>query len=452
MSYNANSIKIRDFRTAARATPSMYLGDDRQNGIFNAFLEVLNNSCDEAIMKRGNLIKVVIDKDLDGITVIDHGRGVPHGKNDDCDEVLIELFTKSHSSGKFDTDNYKKVRGLYGVGSSAVCVCSSIFDVITRRDGFEWELSFREGEPTATQAAKGHPIKEDETGTEIYFKPNKKLFHLEKNETCFDYDRIREELELTSYFIPNVTFELVHKDKKEKFLSKNGLKDFAASRIKNPLHKNFIYGYREFDDEVEVEVFAQWTSGKEQSYLFSNGALNAEGGTPITGAKAAFTRTVNSLAKQNFDSDMIRKGLVYIININHPAPIYQNQIKNKIQNVELRGYTQTVFTEAIKDFALRNKEDFEKIVEVLEKDKKAEAAAARARKQVLEATKDIEKNQKKKVFASDKLKDAEYLGQDSVLLIVEGNSAAASMAIARDVTRYGILGLRGSHINLPLSI
>ena len=92
MSYNADSIKIKDFATACRDTPSMYLGDDRQNGIFNAFLEILNNACDEAIMKRG----------------------VPHGENTDCKEVLIELFTKSHSSGKFDTNNYKKVRGLHG--------------------------------------------------------------------------------------------------------------------------------------------------------------------------------------------------------------------------------------------------------------------------------------------------------------------------------------------------
>lgn len=444
MSYNADSIKIKDFATACRDTPAMYLGDDRQNGVFNAFLEILNNACDEAIMKRGNLI--VVDMEDDCLQIEDHGRGVPHGPNADCEEVLIELFTKSHSSGKFDNTNYKKVRGLHGVGSSAVCVCSKVFEVWTKRDGYTWYMKFVDGAPAYKNAVQGDAT--SETGTIIKFTPDKDIFHLKNDEKCFDYQRIRNELELTSYFIPNVTFKLKYNGKTEVFCSKNGLKDFAASRIRKPLHKNYIYGYREFDDEVEVEVFAQWTDGKEESYVFSNGALNSEGGTPITGAKAAFTRTINSLAKSEFDADMIRKGLVYIINIRHPHPIYQNQVKNKIQNPELRGYTQTVFGEAIKDFAVKHKDEFDSIVEILKKEKKAEAAAERARKQVLEAVKDVEKNQKKKVFASDKLKDAEFLGQDSMLLLVEGLSAASSVAMARDTKHYGILALRGKPLNL----
>lgn len=423
----------------------MYLGDDRQNGIFNAFLEILNNACDEAIMKRGNVITV--DMEDDCLQIEDRGRGVPHGENADCKEVLIELFTKSHSSGKFDTNNYKKVRGLHGVGSSAVCVCSKTFEVWTKRDGYTWYLKFNDGIPEMEVAQQGAPT--DETGTIIKFSPNKKVFHLNEDEKCFDYNRIREELELTSYFIPNVTFVLKYNGKTERFLSKNGLKDFAKSRIKNPLHKNFIYGYKEFDDEVEVEVFAQWTAGKEESYVFSNGALNAEGGTPITGAKTAFTRTINSLSKGEFDADMIRKGLVYIINIHHPHPIYQNQIKNKIQNPELRGYTQTVFSEAIKDFVYKNKNEFEKIVEVLTKEKKAEAAAERARRQVLEATKEISNDKKKRIILADKLKDCKIHGENSgsVLAICEGDSALGALVQARPINNVALMPIRGKIIS-----
>ena len=445
MSYNADSIKIKDFATACRDTPSMYLGDDRQNGIFNAFLEILNNACDEAIMKRGNVITV--DMEDDCLQIEDRGRGVPHGENADCKEVLIELFTKSHSSGKFDTNNYKKVRGLHGVGSSAVCVCSKTFEVWTKRDGYTWYLKFNDGIPEMEVAQQGAPT--DETGTIIKFSPNKKVFHLNEDEKCFDYNRIREELELTSYFIPNVTFVLKYNGRTERFLSRNGLKDFAKSRIKNPLHKNFIYGYKEFDDEVEVEVFAQWTAGKEESYVFSNGALNAEGGTPITGAKTAFTRTINSLSKGEFDADMIRKGLVYIINIHHPHPIYQNQIKNKIQNPELRGYTQTVFSEAIKDFVYKNKNEFEKIVEVLTKEKKAEAAAERARRQVLEATKEISNDKKKRIILADKLKDCKIHGENSgsVLAICEGDSALGALVQARPINNVALMPIRGKIIS-----
>ena len=423
----------------------MYLGDDRQNGIFNAFLEILNNACDEAIMKRGNVITV--DMEDDCLQIEDRGRGVPHGENADCKEVLIELFTKSHSSGKFDTNNYKKVRGLHGVGSSAVCVCSKTFEVWTKRDGYTWYLKFNDGIPEMEVAQQGAPT--DETGTIIKFSPNKKVFHLNEDEKCFDYNRIREELELTSYFIPNVTFVLKYNGRTERFLSRNGLKDFAKSRIKNPLHKNFIYGYKEFDDEVEVEVFAQWTAGKEESYVFSNGALNAEGGTPITGAKTAFTRTINSLSKGEFDADMIRKGLVYIINIHHPHPIYQNQIKNKIQNPELRGYTQTVFSEAIKDFVYKNKNEFEKIVEVLTKEKKAEAAAERARRQVLETTKEISNDKKKRIILADKLKDCKIHGENSgsVLAICEGDSALGALVQARPINNVALMPIRGKIIS-----
>lgn len=445
MAYNAESIEIKKFRDACRSTPAMYLGDDRENGIFNCFLEILNNSCDEAIMGRGDHIEIEIRDDSDAIRIVDHGIGVPHGPNSQSKEILINLFTEAHTSGKFNTKNYKKVRGLHGVGSSAVCVCSDFFEVTTKRDGFAWFMGFESGIPCSETARKGAAT--TETGTIVEFAPSKSVFHLQPNEKCFDYTRIRNELELTSYFIPNVRFTVSQGKRKETFFSKQGLKDFALNHIKKPLHKNFIYGYKQFDDEVEVEVFAQWTAGKEESYVFSNGALNSEGGTPITGAKTAFTRTINTLSKGEFDADMIRKGLVYIVNIRHPHPIYQNQVKNKIQNPELRGYTQTVFGDAIKDFVLKNKNDFEKIVEVLTKEKKAEAAADKARRQVLEATKDIEKNQKKKVFASDKLKDAEFLGDNSTLLIVEGNSAAASMAIARDIKKYGILAIRGKILN-----
>lgn len=444
MAYDANSIQIRDFRSAARATPGMYIGADGQDATFNCFLEILNNSCDEAIMGRGNKITVKVTDDA--ITVIDAGAGVPRGKNKDCDEVLIELYTTAHSSGKFDTGNYARVRGMHGVGASTVCVCSEVFEVWTRREGAEWHLKFIDGIPQDTVARAIRKTKE--TGTTIYFKPDKTIFHIDKDTTAFNVDRIREELELTSYFIPGVTFILeVEGSDAEKFYSKNGLKDFAAAKITNPLHKNYIYGTKSFPDDVDIEVFAQWTAGKERCYVFSNGAANVNGGTPVSGMKAAFTRCVNDFSKNKFDGDMIRKGLVTIINIKHPHPVYKNQVKDQIQNQELRGYTQTVFTEAIKDWAAKNQSDLDKIIGVLVKEKRADEASERARQSVLQATSQIEKNQKKKVFSSDKLKDAEFLGQDSTLLIVEGLSAASSMAVARDVKKYGILAIRGKLVN-----
>lgn len=446
MAYDANSIQVRDFRTACRATPGMYLGASGQDAAFNCFLEVLNNSCDEVMMGRGNKIEIILSDNGNTLTCIDTGAGVPSGPNKDCKEVLIELFCSAHSSGKFDTTNYKKVRGCHGVGTSAVCVCSSSFEVWSRREGSEHYLKFEEGIPCSETSQKIRDTKE--TGSTFRFTPNREILHIDKDSPIFDAERIREELRLTSYFIPNAYFIFSYKGKKETFFSKNGLKDFAHDYIDKPLHKSFIYGYKEFDDEVEVEVFAQWTAGRETEYVFSNGALNIDGGTPISGARTAFTRTINSLSKGDFTADMIRKGLVYIINVRHPHPIYQNQTKSRIQNAELRGYTQTVFTEAIKDFVKKHRDEFDKVVDILTKEKKAEMAAERARQAILNHEKEQKANEKKKLLNFDKLRDARKLGKDSILLCVEGNSAGGSMSIGRDPNRYGVLMFRGKAKNL----
>ena len=444
MAYNADSIQVKDFRSACRTTPGMYLGADGTEATFNCFLEILNNACDEAIMGRGN--EIIVEAQDNSLSIIDKGAGVPHGKNKDCDEVLIEIYTAAHSSGKFDSSNYSRVRGIHGVGSSAVCVCSTIFDVTTKRDGAEWHLTFKDGLPQSKIAKRVRATKE--TGTTIYFEPDKKIFHISEDEPAFDLNRIRNELELTSYFIPNVSFIFRSPVKEETFISKNGLKDFAASRITKPLHKNYIYNNKHFDDNVDIEVFAQWTAGKEKSYVFSNGALNSAGGTPVTGMKAAFTRTINDLSKENFDSDMIRKGLVTIINIKHPHPIYQNQVKDKIQNTELRGYTQTVFTEAIKQWASTNRDELDKIIAILSKEQKADEAAEKARNAILNQEKKEAEQKKRKINTSDKFKDCEKHGQEAMLIICEGNSALGGLMPARDVKTEALYAVRGKVKNL----
>ena len=444
MSYDANSIQVRDFRTACRSTPGMYIGADGQDATFNCFLEILNNACDEAIMGRGD--KIIVEVEDNAIRVTDYGAGVPHGKNKDTEEVLIEIYTSAHSSGKFDTTNYKRVRGMHGIGSSTVCVCSKVFDVWTRRDGGEWFIEFNDGIPRAKIAKKLRITKE--TGTTVYFEPDKTIFHLDDNIPAFEKERIRNELRLTSYFIPNVTFIYRANGKEESFISKNGLKDFAADNITKPLHKQYIYGTKTFDNDIDIEVFAQWTSGREKCYVFSNGALNSGGGTPVAGMKAAFTRTINDQANENFDSEMIRKGLVTIINIKHPHPIYQNQVKDKIQNQELRGYTQTTFTEAIKNWIVKNQNDFNKIINILITDKKAEAAAEKARQGVLNFEKKETEHKKQKITSSDKFKDCEKHGQDSMLIICEGNSALGGLMPARDVTKEALYAVRGKVKNL----
>ena len=197
----------------------------------------------------------------------------------------------------------------------------------------------------------------------------------------------------------------------------------------------------------KLEIAFQWGSKHEQSYVFVNGLLCPEGGSPITGAKTSITRTFNSLSKQNFDGDSIRQNLFYVINCSVAQPSFANQTKSKINNTNLRSMASTCFSNALKSMKARYPDEFESIVELMKKVARAEAAAERARKQVLEATKEIERNQKKSMITSDKLFDAEKLGQDSILLIVEGDSPASAMSKARDYTKYGIMAIRGKIIN-----
>ena len=147
------------------------------------------------------------------------------------------------------------------------------------------------------------------------------------------------------------------------------------------------------------------------------------------------------------DPDILRKGLIYVCSVNLKNPVYDGQTKSKITNPELRGLCQRATTKMLEEFEAQHKAEFDRIMEKLLIEVKADAAAEKKRQQVLSAAKEIESNQKKKVFASDKLKDAEFLGKDSILLIMEGDSAMGGMSQARDYTKYGLLAIRGKIIN-----
>jgi DNA gyrase subunit B len=199
---------------------------------------------------------------------------------------------------------------------------------------------------------------------------------------------------------------------------------------------------------IECEVAMQWAADRrEHWYVFTNGLANSEGGTSLTGVKTAITNFFKKKFKGEFNPEVARSGLFYVVNCKVPNPSFANQTKTKVNNPELRGLAQRATGQMLDEFSRRYVNEFNSIIDLLTKELKAERAAEKARKQVLEASKEIEKNQKKKVFASDKLKDAEFLGQNSTLLVVEGNSAMGGMAQARDYTKYGLLAIRGKIIN-----
>lgn len=442
MAYDINSIQSLDWRTGVRTRIQMYLGTDDIEGTYQALKEIINNSTDEAIAGYGKEIEISVSERMNEVTVRDYGRGVPFGMKGD-ENVLVSIYTKSHTGGKFDSTAYKNASGLNGVGGSCVCLSSKYFVVTSIRDGKKATAEFSKG---ILQNYSEKECTGVHAGTIVTFSPDEEVF--KNGKLGYSYERICKDIEDISYLYSGISFKVINADtgKTSIYCAKNGIVDFVKKNIASPLNKHIIHRVIK-DGNDSLEIAFQWGSKKEEPYVFVNGLRCPELGTPITGAKGAITRTFNSLSKQNFDGDRIRENLFYVVNCSVENPSFANQTKGKINNANLRTMASNCFSDALKEMAFKYKDEFDTIVELLKKVEKAEAAAEKARQQVLNASKEIEKNQKRKVFASDKLKDAEFLGENSTLLIVEGKSALGGIAQARDYTKYGLMGIKGKMLN-----
>lgn len=437
--YTAENIKHLDTRNAMRQRIQMYLGSDDTDGIYQAFKEIINNSTDEALAGYGNKIHIQVDEEHNSIQVRDYGRGVPFGIIDGRN-ILVAIYTESHTGGKFDKGAYKNSSGLNGIGGTAVCMSSETFFVKSIRDGKIAEARFKEGNLIDYSEKTNNT---NETGTIVGFIPDKEVFQ-NMTET-FTYDRICSEIKNISYLNKGIHFIIESTDgRKQEFYSENGIADFIKDNISKPLMRAPIICSAK-DDTDEVEVAFMWTGDVGTSYVFVNGLYCPEGGSPVTGAKTTITTSIKRLSKKDFDPELIRKGLVYAINCKVANPSFANQTKSKINNPNLRTLVSQAFKEGLEEFS--NVPEFSSIIEMMIKFQKAEKAADKAREAILNHTKEMSDIRKNKLAFIEKLSDAENLGQDAVLCIVEGDSAGDSVAIGRDTKKYGILRIRGKMKN-----
>ena len=338
--YGIDDIKSLSFREGVRERIQMYLGSADNEGAYQAFKEILNNSTDEVTMGYGNEIDITLDETDNSISVRDYGRGVPFGLREDGENVLVSIYTKSHTGGKFDDSAYKNVGGLNGIGGSCVCLSSKFFVVQSYRDGLAAEASFKNGILESYEEFKTA----EKNGTYVLFSPDPEVFHDEAIK--YDYNEICNRIKDISYLYSNVKFVIKSGKKTNIFCGKNGIQDFVKDNIKKPLHHHIITETIS-DATDKIEIAFQWGDGKEEGYVFVNGLRCPEGGSPITGAKTAITRTFNSLCKQNFDGDSIRNGLFYVINCSVAQPSFANQTKSKINNANLRSLASTAFSNGL---------------------------------------------------------------------------------------------------------
>ena len=443
--YTINDIESLSFKDGVRQRIAMYLGSADMQGVYNAIQEIISNSIDEFYMGYGDKIEIGLGGDDKGpiITITDHGRGVPFGIKADGSNVLVDIFSRPHTGGKFNDKVYNSVAGLNGIGAKATCLSSLRFNVSVVRDGRWATAKWEKGVLIDYQEKEYYDKKA--TGTSIQITPDPEVYNLEP--INIDFDVLCQRCKNLSYLTRGFTFDLIGPNNKHViYCAKNGLLDLIKDNAENAIHTTPVYHYIK-EGNLEAEVAMMWTKGKEKSFTFTNGLQQSEGGTSLTGVKTAITNFVKKQFKGEFDGEMARTGLVYAVACKIPNPSFANQTKTKINNPELRGIAQRAAGTALEQFAARKINEFQTITDFLAKERKAEQAAERARRQVLEAVKDIEKNQKKKMFASDKLKDAEFLGEGSTLLIAEGDSALGGLALGRDHTKYGIMAIRGKIIN-----
>lgn len=441
--YNANDIVSLSAGMAFRQKIGMYLSADRQEAINLGLRELIVNVQDEyeVYKPKDPFLRISLDSNTHQIIVQDNMRGIPVGVRDDGMNSLTAAFLIPHSGGKHIEGAYSSAVGINGEGNKVVCHTAKWLEVKVMREGKIWFQRFESNEEGARAIEEVKCIGEcgEQTGTYITYVPDKAVY----GDVFIDIDKLRQMLREISFFTIGLQIQLIIDGKKETFISKNGLID--GLNTVNAISKPFSFFYE--TDDCKVELALQWVLKAGEIRGYANGLYMPDGGIFISQFKSSLTRTFNSLAKTKYSGEQIRDVLDGFVSVKVKVGQFSNQAKTALANKEAGTATSAAITNALKDFACRRKTDFDKVVELLNKVQKAEAAAEKARKQVLEAAKDVEKNQKKKVFASDKLKDAEFLGENSTLLIVEGNSAAASMAIAREITRYGILAIRGKILN-----
>ena len=444
--YNAQSIETLSFRDAIRTRVAMYMGSADNMGVLQCLREIITNSIDEATMGFGKKITVELFKN-NRVRIMDEGRGCPFGKREDGTEALEAIYTMAHSGAKFNDKVFQNVAGMNGIGAKGVALSSDDFIVTSFREGKRAVLKLKDGLKTDFFVEDQPKQANNITGTIVEFIPSQEVYNLEPIE--INFEEVKKMCRDWSYLSKGISFILTDHTTGESvtYLSNNGMLDFMKENADKALHKTPLH-ITLSENGIEAEIVMEWTNSRSETWhVFTNGLENSEGGTSLTGIKTALTNFFKKKLKGDGSPDVLRKGLFYAVSCKVPNPSFANQTKTKINNPELRGLCQRATTQMLEEFEYRHGDEFEKILELLTKELKAEQAAERARKQVLEAVKDVEKNQKKKVFASDKLKDAEFLGENSILLIAEGDSALGGLAQGRDYTRYGIMAIRGKIIN-----
>jgi len=371
--YDAGQIQVLKGLDAVRKRPGMYIGSTSERGLHHLVFEVVDNSIDEALTGFADEISVTIHAD-NSITVVDNGRGIPVDIHPTEKIPGVELaMTVLHAGGKFDKNTYKVSGGLHGVGVSVVNALSEQLKVSIKRDGKEWYMDFVRGK-TTTKLKTLKDVPRKETGTTVFFKPDTEIF----TDLIYRWDTIAMRLRELSFLNKDVQITLRderEKDKKEElFHAKGGLKEFVQhlNRGRKALHPEVIY-IETTKDDIGIELALQYNDGyNDTTFSFVNNINTHEGGTHLTGFKAALTRIINSYANKGgflkkadftLSGDDVREGLTAVLSVKVREPQFEGQTKTKLGNSEVESAVKTVVGELLGSYLEEHPRSANSIVE-----------------------------------------------------------------------------------------
>jgi DNA gyrase subunit B len=452
--YTSRHLQVLKGLEAVRKRPGMYIGSTSARGLHHLVYEVVDNAIDEAMAGYCSEIGVVIHDD-DSITVTDDGRGIPVDIHPTEKVPGVEVaLTRLHAGGKFDKDSYKVSGGLHGVGVSVVNALSEQLSVEVKRDGFVWTQEFSRG-AKLSDLQKGAKTKE--SGTRVHFKPDSEIF----TELQYHWDTLATRLRELAYLNRGVSIVLrderpegTENDKEERFHYEGGISQYVEylRGKKNPLHDDVIYLQGD-QDGTEIELAMQYTDGyNEDTFTFVNNINTHEGGTHLSGFKAALTRTINSYASRSntlkkgdpsLSGDDVREGLVAVLSVKVLEPQFEGQTKTKLGNSEVRGVVESLVNDKLGTWLDENPSSARRIIEKAVQAARAREAARKAR----------DLTRKKSALETGILpgKLADCSSRDaslSELYLVEGDSAGGSAKQGRDREYQAILPLKGKILNV----